>query len=287
MEPVVLEREDPEEATPAKEEAAVEAQPESTPEKVEDEKQPTSQEEPEVEVNGEKVKVSQLLEWRKSAENEARWQKSNTLKAQEIATERKRLAEAEVLYNMLQKDPARLQKILAPEPERDFDAELQAHLRKRPTEDPDAYLRWEAEKDSLLVEKASALAYAKTHQQASQEIAKKHNDSIVNAAYDEYKGKVDEGEFRAMADWVVQNIKSENNMYPEHSFKIAYQVLHGGRDVEKAKLEAAKSVGRSIEKARPASGNDGKLKQPDKEPRDEDDDAFVDEIHARHPVIKR
>lgn len=283
----LVEREEPEEATPA-EESKVAEQPESTPEKVEEEKQPSSQEEPEVEVNGEKVKVSQLLEWRKSAENEAKWQKSNTLKAQEIATEKKRLAEAEVLYNILQKDPQRLQKILAPEPERNFDVELQAHYQKRPTEDPNEYVRWELEKDRLIAEKASSEAFNRAKQQASVEVAKTHNDSIVKTAYEKYHGKVDEEEFKAMTEWIVDNVKAgNNNMYPQGAYDIAYSVLHGSRAMEEAKLAAAKSVAKSIEKAKPASGETGKLKQPDKDPQDEEDSAFAEEVHARHKPIQR
>ena len=230
-----------------------------------------------------KVTVAQLKEWRKAAENKAEWQKSNTLKSQEIAAERKRLAEAEIIYNVLQKDPQKLQKLLAPEPERDFDAELQSHYQKRPTEDPNEYLRWEMEKDRLIAQKASTEAFNKARQQAAQEFVKETNDRVVNAAYDKYKEKVNDEEFKDMASWISENVKPRlNGTYPESAFDIAYSVKHGNRDVERAKLETTKAVAKSIEKAKPASGENGQLKKTERtSPEDAEDEAFAEEIKAR------
>jgi hypothetical protein len=285
----ILERTDPQEATVPEEVTPVEeTQPEPEAEPDGGEKQPSSQDEPEVEIEGEKVKVSQLKEWREAAENREKWQKSNTQKAQEIASERKRLAEAEAIYNVLQKDPQKLQKILAPEPERNFDAEWMQIQKERPTEDPQAYFAWEQKKDQFLMERAAEVASQKARQEAAQETAQKFNNELVGSAYEKYKGEVDDDGFTTMTQWVKDNLRpSQGGAYPKTSYDIAFSVLYGDKTVTKAKLEAAKSVAKSIEKAKPASGDTGKLKQPDKEPLDDDDAAFADEVHARHKPIKR
>ena len=162
------------------------------------------------------------------------------------------------------------------------------HYSKRPTEYGDEYIRWEFERDKLISEKAATEAFNRARQQSAQELSKQHNDSVVNTAYDKYKGKVNDDEFKAMADFVLANVRpGQNNTYPPNSFDIAYSVLHGSRAVEEAKISAVKSVAKSMEKAKPASGNEGKLKQPDKEPRDEEDDAFEEAIHERYKPISR
>jgi hypothetical protein len=284
----ILERSDPEEvATPEPEvvEAAEPIQPEVEPEETKEEKQPElpSQDEPEIEIAGEKVKASQIAEWRKDAENKKEWQKSNTTKAQEIARRSKELEQAEAIYKLVSQDPAKLQKLLAPEPERNYDAELNALYQQAPDPlDRQAYLNWEYQKDQLLSAKSAEKGYKHALAQESQKATKEHNDSVVNRAYEKYNGKMSEDEFKEATTWIVGNISAKDGRYSEQSYDVAYKFLYGDRDVESAKLSAAKSVGDSIRRAKPASGETGKLpKQETKSPGDDEDDAFVEEIKHR------
>lgn len=284
----ILEREDPQEATPAPEaveSAETEIQPE-VPEETKGEQEPEPSapvEEPEYEVEGQRYKASQLKEALDAAKNKSEWQKSNTLKAQEIAAKRKELEQAEAIYNLVKSDPTKLQKLLAPEPERDFDGELKSHYQKRPEVYGEDYIKWEFERDRLVAEQASEKAFKHAQAQESMRAAKEHNDGIVNRSYDKYKGKVSDDEFQAMASWLSQNIQPKDGRYPETSFDVAYRFLYGERDVETAKLTAAKAVGDSIRKAKPASGEKGTLPKPEhKTPSDEEDEAFTNAVRERY-----
>lgn len=287
MEDVVLEKDDSEGAT-SQESVETEKQPETVTATTEEEKQPeTSQEEPEVEIEGEKVTVAQLKEWREAAKNQKEWQKSNTVKAQQIAEDRKRLQQAEMLYDFFQKNPEKFQKIVAPEPARDFNTELETLYQQRPTEDPNEYWKWEQKKDRLIAEKAAAEAAERVKQQTVQEFSRKHNEDVVRQAAEKYKDKVSADEFEGMTRWIMENVRpKEGNIYDQKAFDMAYTILHGDKVVEEAKLNAVKSVARSIEKAKPASGEPGKTK-PEKEPDSAEDDEFEQRVHERYPRLRK
>jgi hypothetical protein len=284
----IMERSDPETvATPEPEvvEAAETTQPE-VPEETKDAEQPEETpavDEPEYEVEGQRYKASQLKEWKEAADNKDKWQKANTLKAQEIASKRKELEQAEAIYNLVRSDPAKLQKLLAPEPERDYDAELNTLYQQAPDPlDRENYLRWEFQKDQLLSAKSAERGYKHALAQESQRATKEHNDALVNRAYEKYKGKMSDEEFVKATEWGVARLAPKDGRMPEEFYDIAYSVLYGGRDLEQAKLSAAKSVGDSIRRAKPASGETGKLpKQETKSPGDEEDEAFAARIRDR------
>ena len=281
----VIEREDPfEEATPAEEVKPVEAekQPEA-PVEAKAEEQPTPQEEEAVvEIDGQKLTAKELKEWQEAFKNKSEWQKSNTQKAQEIAAQRKEMEEAIAINTLLKSKPELKQRLFTPEPERNLQSELDAHYGKRPEVYGDEYIQWEKTRDRLVSETAAIEGYKRARLEAQQQITQQHNDNVVNTAYEKYKGKLSEDEFRASADWVLKNIRAENGMYPQSAFDTAYAVLHGSRDVTDAKINATKSVIRSIEKAKPASGEQGTLKTTEKiSPEDEEDEAFAAEVKAR------
>jgi hypothetical protein len=281
----VIEREDPfEEATPAEVKVAEPTQPETKPEiEVKEEKQPeSSQEEAVVEIDGEKYTASQLKEWQDDHKNKSEWQKSNTLKAQQTAAERKELEEAIAINTLLKSKPELKQRLFTPEPERDFDTELKAHYGKRPEVYGDEYIRWEYERDKLVSEQAGRDAYKRAQTEVQQQNARQHNDTVVNTSYEKFRGKVSDEEFKGMAEWVLKNVRSDNNMYPQNSFEIAFAVLHGNRAVEDAKISSVKSVVKSLERAKPASGEQGSLKPTTTiSPEDADDEAFYAEVQAR------
>jgi len=289
MDTEILERSDPEEvATPSQEvvkEAAPVEQPEVQPEETKDEKQPEqpSQEEPEYEVEGQRYTAAQLKEWKEAADNREKWQKANTVKAQEIAARRKELEQAEAIYNLVKSDPAKLQKLLAPEPERDFDGELQALYQQQPDLlDRDNFVRWQYAKDQLLAAKVADQSYKRALTDVQTRSAKEHNDRVVNDAYEKYKGKMSDDEFRQATEWGVANLAPKDGKMPDNFYDIAYRVLFSERDIESAKLSAAKAVGDSIRRAKPASGDVGKLpKHETKSPGDDEDDAFIEEIKYR------
>ena len=284
METEFLEREDPEKATPTTEveSAETEKQPEVADETTTEEQSEGTPKEAEVEIDGQRYTVTRVKEWQEAAKNKDQWQKSNTLKAQEIAAKRKTLEEAEAIYNVLKQNPEKLQKIFAPEPERDFDKETQAHYSRRPLEYGDEYVRWEQERDRLITEKATSQAFRLAQSQETQRSAKEHNESLANTAYDKYHEKVTDEEYQQMAGWLVNNLQPKNGKYPVEAFDVAYKVLYGDKDVESAKLSGAKALSDQIRKAKPASGEPGKLKQPEtKTTSDEEDDKFLEEIRAR------
>lgn len=284
----ILEAGDPKEATPTPEvveSAETEIQTE-VPEETKGEQEPEPSapvEEPEYEVEGQRYRASQLKEALEASKNKAEWQKSNTLKAQEIAAKRKELEQAEAIYNLVKGDPTKLQRLLAPEPERDFKGELEKHYKMRPEVYGQEYIDWEFRRDSLVAEQASEKAFKHAQAQESMRAAKEHNDGIVNRSYDKYKGKVNDDEFQSMASWLSQNIQPKDGRYPETSFDVAYRFLYGERDVETAKLSAAKAVGDSIRKAKPASGEKGTLPKPEhKTPSDEEDESFANAVKERY-----
>jgi hypothetical protein len=281
----VIEREDPfEEATPAEETKVAEPTQPEVPVETKEEKQPETSQEDEavVEIDGQKLTAKELKEWQEAYRNKSEWQKSNTQKAQEIAVQRKEMEEAIAINTLLKSKPELKQRLFTPEPERNLQSELDAHYGKRPEVYGDEYIQWEKTRDRLVSETAALEGYKRARTEAQQQITQQHNDSVVNTAYEKYKGKLSEDEFRSSADWVLKNIRADQGMYPQNAFDVAYAVLHGPRDMTDAKINATKSVIRSIEKAKPASGEQGSLKPTEKiSPEDEEDEAFAQEVKAR------
>jgi len=284
----ILEREDPTEATPEPEvttapeaETQAEVEPETSTEG--EQKPEATAQEQEYEVEGQRYTAAQLKEALEAAKNKSEWQKSNTLKAQEIARQRKEVEEAIALRKILEQKPEKLQQIFAPEPERNYDAELQAHYQARPEVYDQNYINWELRRDSLIREQATAQAFKLAHTQEVQKAAQQHNESLANQAYEKYKGKVSDSEYQEMAVWLVNNVQPKNGRYPESSFDIAYKMLYGDRDIESAKLSAAQQTVKQMSKAKPASGANGTLPQPEtRTPADDEDELFAKRIRERY-----
>ena len=259
-----------------------------------EEQAPVTEEEPIVEVDGQRLTATQIKEALDSAKNKAEWQKSNTQKSQEIAEERRRIESERQELLLGREVAARLKTrpdlanvLFAPEAVRDPNAEYQALLGQRPQDIySQEYQRWEMQKDQLVRDIAKTEALRESEAKVSKYMAEQSNRETETEAVKKYveSSKVSQDEFRQMVNWVGENFQAKNGMFPKNCLDVAYRVLYSDREVTNAKLETSKAVVRAIEKAKPAKESAAISKEPDKE-LDESDgyqaEEFVKELRFR------
>lgn len=251
-------------------------------------------EEPEFEIEGQRLKASQIKAALEAEKNKAEWQRSNTQKAQEIAEERRRLeAERQELLlgrqitERLKSNPDLARQIFTPPQVKDVDAEYAQHLQNRPADLYSAeYLQWDVKRDQLLRESAREDARRESETRTNRLMAEQANRETERDAVQKYveSGKLTPDEFKKSVDWVAQNFQAVNGAYPKNCLDVAYKVLFSDREVANAQLEASKKAAEAILKAKPANQSPGVGHEP-KTDIDESDgleaDAFVKELRAR------
>lgn len=245
---------------------------------------PTKTESPEpvVEIEGEKVPVSKLKEWKEAYGNDSKWKDKNRREAERINAEKRELEALKLLKPALEQRPDILQQLLTPK--RDIDAEVQAHYGRRPDAyaDPQAFAQWEYVKDQLLSEQTTTRLQTQAKQEMARENANRANEELYQsgvASY--YKEKlVDASEFADMQRWIMENIKDKHGVYPKNSFDVAFAALHPERKMRTEKIETVKSVLKSQQQAVPAK-QPGVQKAETTSELTESESAFVAEMRAR------
>jgi len=273
--------------------ATEETQPEETTESAEQhtEEVETQQEEPVIELDGEKIPHSQIKKWKEDYANDSKWKDKNKRESEELNRKNERVRRLELLEPMLEQHPEVLQQLFTPTKPRDFDAELKAHYQKRPTANVDgtvdinAYNEWEYHKDILLSERASTLGRQQAEEKIQQSEAKLHNDRIEQDAYEKYvkSGKITDDEFRDAARFIVENVAVKNGKVPAGAFDMAYKIKFEERWLSEMKIDATKKATEQVFKAQKGASEPGKKlpSSPPKTPQDKEDDEFVKRVKQR------
>jgi len=242
----------------------------------------TSEEESQVEIDGEKVPVSKLKEWKEAYGNDSRWKDKNRKESERINAEKRELDSLKLLKPALEQRPDILQQLLAPK--RDIDAEVQSHYGRRPDPyaDPNQFAQWEYVKDQLLREQTTFHLQAQTKQDYARAEAVRTNDEVFQSGHSAYfKEKLVDGpEFMDMQRWIMENVKDRHGAYPKNSFDIAFAALYPERKMRSEKVQTVKDVLKSQEKAVPAK-KEGVQKTETQSELNESESAFVAEANAR------
>lgn len=241
--------------------------------------------EQEYEIEGKKLKASELKALIEKAENADNAIAEATRKNQETAEERRRLGELSVIAERLKAQPELLGQLFQPKPTRDYDREIAEHYGKKPDPqvDPQAFVNWEYQKDLLLAERQEARTEERMAAKLREEDARRANDILYEKGVAEYlsKGLVNQDEFMQMQLWVRDNILARNGKYPSNSFDIAYAANYGDRRLSQEKLKTVKNIITSQDKAKPATGIKGSVKTEEKE-LSERESSFIEEMRARN-----
>lgn len=248
--------------------------------------QPSTPKDSDVEIDGQRLSAAQIKDAMAALANREAWQKENTRKSQEIAEQRRawEKEQQEILFlkKKLEEKPDVVQKIFAPEAERNFEAELQELYSRKP-QDPfsQEYVQWEFTKDRLNREIAKTEALRESQSVLLRSTAADHNSNVEKSSWEKYRGKVSWEEFRDMAAWVLENVNARGGKYPQNSFDMAYQMVHPEKFQEEIKLSAVKAANDSLTKAKPA-GEPGVQKPHDKlTPEEQSDEEFVKRMSYR------
>jgi hypothetical protein len=300
MESTVIERPDESEETNVEEaspettetvetadtDEVVEEDGQESPEETDGEATETSQDEPTVELDGEKIPLSQIRKMRQDYANDSKWTEKNTKRAQELSEKEKRLAKFELLESQLEQRPEVLQELFKPKPQRDFNAEVQAinNARPDPNVDWNGYVNWENARTRLIAEQVAHEQVQQVQAAQSQELARQHNINLLTTSREKYKEKLSDEEFQQAAKFIEQTILPQNGKYPHNSFDIAYYTLFADRAIREAKTGVAKNIATSMSKAVPASGNRSGVSTtiPRQSQQDKDDDDFAALVKERY-----
>lgn len=235
--------------------------------------------EPTVELDGEKVSLSDVKKWKQDYVNDSKWKSENQRRSEEIKKKERELMEYEFIKPLIQQRPEVLQQLIAPKPERNIDVEIQQLYNQRP--DPynvEEFARWEYAKDSLIAEKISQQSQQKFQAETQQRESFQHNENIGKVAAEKYvkAGKIGESDFLQLTDWIVNNIVAKNGKYPDDVYDIAYKKMYEGKWLEDVKLEATKKAVAPILKAKNGAGDNGVAQRsPLTTEQDEEDELFI------------
>lgn len=244
---------------------------------------PTKVDEPTVEIDGEKLPLSEIKRLREERKNDAEWKKNNTIKSEELARKERELQDLIALRPYLQQRPEIVQQLFQPAPQRDYDKELSEHYSQRPEDFADGNVRreWEQKRDNLLYQKSVADAEVKVREQVQQTQAFNHNQSLDVKAKDKYGAKVNSLEFQSMVDWIRGHIRPSNGMYPEDSYDIAYKNLHEDRYLQDLKVSTTQRIVDTLNNPNLPKGQGENQRAPVKTAQDEQDDALVAAVKSK------
>lgn len=251
-------------------------------EETQQEAQPETKEEPLVELDGEKVPLSEVKKWKQDYANDSKWRDKNRRESEQLNRQRKELAALEVLKAQLK--PEDLARIIQPQKPRDLDGELKTLYNQRPEQFTPEYAEWEFKVQTLRDEKLRQSILDAQHSESLKREAEAHNQRVQEKAFEKLdKEGYSEDEKVEMAKWIVTNVRDTQGKFPENSFDLAVHALYPEREVRQAKLEATKKVTESIRKAVPASGGSGNNHRTEQlSPEEEEDSRFLAAIKARN-----
>lgn len=270
-----------------KEEVAVADPPEGSEEQPVEEAE--SQDEPKVKIGEKEYTPSQVKKWEEDYANDSKWKDKNKRESEELNARRKQVADLELLKPLLEQRPEILKSLFTPAPQRDITKELEAHYLQQP--DPISYpaesARWNLQRDMLIAEQVAQRTRAEAYKSAEETSYRSHNSQIYEGAKEVYKGKVDDGEFEAMTQWIVANIMPRNNRYDKSHYDVAFRTLYPDKFVTETKLDDTKKRVAPIVKSRMSAGDDGTRKtERQTTPEDDEDADFSSAVKARSPKFK-
>jgi hypothetical protein len=238
-----------------------------------------------VELDGQQIPLSQVKEALDVAKNQKDWLRNNTQKAQELADQKRQLQEFAYIAEQVKARPEILQQLFAPKPERDIDAEIRQMYAQRPIDfSSQEYVNWDYQVRTLEAEKVQQNILKQSQEHFSKTEAMRHNDTVYADGLSKYKEKTNADEFQQMSQWILQNVRpDQGGRYPKTAYDTAYRELFFEKAISEAKLEATRSVGKSIANAKPASGAPGATKRTEtKTPEELDEMLFLEEMAARN-----
>lgn len=235
-----------------------------------------------VELDGEKIPLSQLKKWKEDFSNDSKWRDKNRRESEELNRKRQELAPLELLKPYLEQRPEILQQILTPPKQRNYESELTAHYGKRPDgTDYNAYVQWEQGRDQLIREQAKTEALFEARTVLSQEAARSFNNSLEADARTKYVdgGKLTHEEFGRAINWIVENVNLSKGQAPKEAFDVAYMVLYKDKYERDIKLDASRKAIAPILRAT-TGGEDAGKRKPAVTPTEEDevDSDFINAV---------
>ena len=247
--------------------SGAEGQPQETPE------------EPTVELDGEKIPLSQVKKLKEEYANDSKWQAKNTKRSEELARKEQELATLAKLLVPL------VERTVPPVPQKDFNAELAALEQKRP-DDPFSpeFKEWDRQRLQLVANIAKENAVQEFEQRFTVREAETNNSRIETDAYAKYsKMGVDEGEFVKMAQWIKENLQKGPKGYQANCFDIAYRELHQEEVMRNEKVKVTDNIRQSVLSAKPAKQETGAVKKTETPtPEEEYDAEFIRRVKERN-----
>lgn len=244
-------------------------------------------EEATIEVDGEKIPLSQLKKWKEDYTNDSKWKANNQRDSETIKRDRERIsveaneiAQLRLLKPYLEQRPEILQQLFAPKPTRDYDAELRDLYSKQPdqTMNPQEYVNWQYQKDLLLRDSITQKSSEESRRTAELRFAQQHNLDVEQYGQDTYlsKGKVSQGEFASMTQWILENVNPKGGKYDKAAYDVAYKTLFEDKWLQEKEISAAKKAVSSLSKTTTDGANGGirKTKQ-EVSPQEESDEEFI------------
>ena len=239
--------------------------------------------EPTVEVDGEKIPLSQVKKWREDTGNDSKWRLKNEQRSAELSRKEQELATLTRLVQPLIEDAIRAK--AAPQASKNYEAELAAWEQKRP-DDPFSpeFKEWDKQRLQMVREQTREESIAAVEQKISERESTSNNSRIETEAFEKYSKKgVDEQGFRDMAEWIKSNLNRGPKGYPANCFDIAYRELHQEEVVAEAKVKSTEEVRKSVLNAKPAKPETGvnkKIETPT--PEEQEDAEFVARVNSRN-----
>jgi len=250
----------------------------------ETQQQAPQEEEESIEFKGEKIPLSKIDQLMKDYENDSKWKRRNQEESEAIKRDKAELAQLQFLKSQIEQRPDIVQQLITPPKKRDYDTELQELYRNPPDPmEPNQVTEWNMRKDSILYERATSAIRQEALAETSRTMAVEHNNSIEGNARTQYvtAGKVDEGEFKEMTDFIVQNVRPVNDRYPAKAYEYAYKILFEDRYLDSIKQDAAKRAIAPLGKTKSGGLDAGKNKpQVQETEEDENNDQFSKAIRG-------
>lgn len=242
--------------------------------------------EPTVEVDGEKIPHSQIKKWKEDFKNDSDWKRKNDERSAQLAAQEREVEQFRVLKPYLEKRPDIIQQLFQPAPQRDFNKEFSDLYTAQPDQfaDPQKLQDWSIRRDNLIADKSATEAELRVRQQVEQQYSVTHNNKVEATGRDAYikTGKVTDGEFLGMTQWIIKNLNPSQGRYPENAYDLAFKACHEDRFLADAKLKATQAVIEPLTGKPGSPGRPGvREERPPASPEDQQDAAFASAVKTK------
>lgn len=173
-----------------------------------------------------------------------------------------------------------------PTPERDFEAELQAHYQAMP--DPYAdkaeMATWNLKRDKLWAEKQAFDSQRAMSAGAAERESHAYHSQLAADAREKYvvKGSVSDDEFQQMVEFVLENAKpGKDGKLNRNVFDYAYRIVHAGKYEAEIRLDAARKAVTPLANAKKGDGSEPGVSTHSTAPKtdaDLQDEAFINSV---------